>query len=66
MITIRKEDFKRARADYPDYIGINPSEIEYNEKICKRGDWMAFEGAITGDWSTGTNLIFEHIHFEIV
>ena len=66
MITISKRDFDRTRKEHPDYISRCLITHEHNGQTCKRGEWMAFEGAITGDWSKGTTLIFEHIHFEIV
>lgn len=66
MITISKKDFERLRHNYPDYISRCLITHEFNGKTCKRGEYMAFEAILTGDYSKGTTLIFEHIHFEIV
>lgn len=66
MLHIRKSDFDRLRREHPDYIGRCLITHEHNGVECRRGEWMAFEGALTGDWSKGTVLIFQHIHFEIV
>lgn len=66
MIEIKKADFDRLRNQHPDYISRCGREHEHDGKVCKSGEWMAFEGALTGDWSSGTKLIFQHIHFEII
>lgn len=66
MLEIRKKDFDRLRREHPDYIAKSILRHEWNGKVCEIGDWTAFEGAITGDWSRGSCLIFEHIHFEII
>ena len=66
MIEIKKADFEKARKQHPDYINRCIMEHEHNKKVCQSGEWMAFEGALTGDWSSGTKLIFQHIHFEII
>ena len=65
-IEIKKADFDRARRQHPDYISRAIMDHTWNGKTCKRGEWTAFEGAITGDWSRGAVLIFQHIHFEII
>lgn len=66
MIEIKKADFDRLRKQHPDYISHCMITHEHDGKQCRRGEWMAFEGALTGDWSNGTKLIFQHIHFEII
>lgn len=66
MIAIKKAEFDRLRREHPDYIGHAIATHEHNGKICRRGEWTAFESVLTGDYSKGTTLIFEHIHFEIV
>lgn len=66
MIEIKKADFDRIRREHPDYISRCTIPHEFNGKECKPGEWMAFEGCITGNWSRGACLIFQHIHFEII
>lgn len=66
MLKIRKSDFDRLRREHPDYIGRCLITHEFDGKECRRGEWMAFESVLTGDYSKGTRLVFEHIHFEIV
>ena len=66
MIKITRAEFNRLRKLCPDYIGKNITRHEFNGKVCNVGDWTAFESVLTGNRSSGTTLIFEHIHFEIV
>lgn len=66
MITITRQDFDRICRNHPDYVSKCLIDHEFNGKTCKRGEYMAFEAVLTGDYSKGTTLIFEHIHFEIV
>ncbi len=66
MITIKKADFDRLRKQHPDYITKAMTDHTHNGKTCKRGEWCAFEGCLTGDFSRGCTLIYEHIHFEII
>ena len=66
MIEIKKADFDRLRKRHPDYISRCMITHEHDGKQCRRGEWMAFEGVLTGDYSKGTTLIFQHIHFEII
>lgn len=66
MLTIPRARFEQLRAAHPDYIGRCLMTHEHDGKVCRRGEWMAFESVLTGDASKGTTLIFEHIHFEVV
>lgn len=66
MIEIKKKDFDRLRREHPDWITRTIIEHAHNGVVCKKGDYCAIEGALTGDYSRGCTLIFEHIHFEIV
>jgi len=66
MLEIKKKDFEILRRKYPDSISKSIMRHEWQGKVCEKGDYMAFEGTLTGDWSRGSCLIFEHIHFEIV
>lgn len=66
MIEIKKQDFDRLRYNHPDYISKSLMRHEHEGKVCEKGDWMAIEGVLTGDWNSGGRLIFEHIHFEII
>lgn len=66
MLEIKKKDFDSLRRKYPDSISKSFLREEWKGRVCEKGDWMAIEGALTGDWSRGSTLIFEHIHFEIV
>ena len=65
MITIKKADFDKLRAEHPDYIGRALIDHTHAGKTCKKGDFTAFEYLLTGG-TPETKLIFEHIHFEIV
>ena len=66
MLEISKKEFSARLRQHPDYISRNNLRHEWQGKACEPGEWMAFEGALTGDWSRGSCLIFQHIHFEIV
>lgn len=66
MFAISKKDFDALRANHPDYISKAICDHEHNGKVCRRGEWCAFESVLTWDASKGTTLIFEHTHFEIV
>ena len=66
MITIKKADFERLRRAHPDYIARCLITHEFDGKVCRRGEWMAFESVLTDDYSKGCTLVFEHIHFEII
>lgn len=64
---IKKEQFRELkRRHYPDSISTAISDHVFNGKICKYGEWCGFASVLTGDYSKGTSLIFEHIHFEII
>lgn len=63
---IPKADFTALKNKHPDYICRSLNEHEFNGKVCKAGDWMGFASILTGNNKNGTELIFEHIHFEIV
>lgn len=64
---IPRNQFNRLKArHYPDYITHAIDEHTFKGKTCKAGDWCGFASVLTGDYSKGTTLIFEHIHFEIV
>ena len=65
MFYISKKEFNKKLLENPDYICKCIVKHEHNGRICMPGDYMGFEGAITGDYSRETVLIFEHIHFEI-
>lgn len=65
MITIKRADFDKLRAENPDYIGRAIQDEKHAGKICKKGDFIAFEFLLTGG-TPGTKLCFEHIHFEII
>lgn len=66
MFYIKKAEFDRLRKEHPDYISKAGTAHTWNGKTCNAGDYMGFESTITGDYSKGTTLIFQHIHFEIV
>ena len=66
MIYINKKRFAELKKQNPDYINKALQDHTHNGKTCKRGEYMAFESVLTGDYSKGTTLIFEHIHFEII
>lgn len=66
IIRIPRNRFRKLAAEHPDYIGKAIIRHEHNGRICEAGDWCGFESVLTGDYSKGTRLVFEHIHFEIV
>ena len=67
MIYIKKADFYKKARENPDYITKAIQGHTFNGKTCRAGvDWIAFESVLTGDYSKGTTLIFQHIHFEII
>ena len=66
MIYIDRKRFAELKKQNPDYISRALQDHTHNGKTCKRGEYMAFESVLTGDYSKGTTLIFEHIHFEII
>ena len=64
---IPRNQFNKLKArHYPDYITHAIDDHTFKGKTCKAGDWCGFASVLTGDYSKGTTLIFEHIHFEIV
>ena len=63
---IPKADFTSLKSKYPDCIWRSLYKHEFNGKVCKAGDWMSFASVLTGNYNNETELIFEHIHFEIV
>ena len=67
MIYIEKKRFAELKKRHPDYISKAIQDHTFNGKTCRAGiDHIAFESVLTGDYSKGTTLIFEHIHFEII
>ena len=66
MIYIDKRRFAELKKQHPDYISKALQDHTHKGKTCKRGEYMAFESVLTGDYSKGTTLIFEHIHFKII
>lgn len=66
MIYISKTEFNKLISKHPDYICKCTARHEYNGKVCLPGEYMCIEGCLTGDYSKGSVLIFQHIHFEIV
>lgn len=66
MLYIKKADFAKLKKQYSGYISKAILPHEWNGKKCNVGDWTAIEGCLTGDFSNGCTLIFEHIHFEII
>ena len=66
MIYISKKQFSERLKQNPDQFGETLNEYKHEGKTCKRGEYCAIEGAITGDFSSGCKLIFQHIHFEII
>lgn len=66
MITIKKSDFDRLRREHPDYIGPAIYPHTFDGKTCHTGEWVAFECILTGDYSKGCHLLYEHIHFDII
>ena len=66
MIYIKKADFYKKARENPDYIGKCIESHTFNGITCKRGEWCAYESVLTEDYSKGTTLIFQHIHFEII
>ena len=66
MIQIPESRFRELKRKYPDFISRAQYDHEHDGRVCKRGDWVAFESVLTGNYSGGLFLIFEHIHFEIV
>ena len=67
MIYIDKKRFAELKKQNPDYISKAIQDHTFNGKTCRSGkDHTAFESVLTGDYSKGTTLIFEHIHFEII
>ena len=67
MIYIKRERFNELKKQNPDYIGKCIQTHTHNGKTCKAGiDYFGFESVLTEDYSKGTRLIFEHIHFEII
>jgi hypothetical protein len=66
LIYIPESKFYKLAREHPDYITRCITDHQFKGHTCKRGDWMGFESTLTGDYSKGTSLIFEHIHFEIV
>lgn len=67
MIYIDKKRFAELKKRNPDYICKAIQDQTFNGKTCRAGiDHIAFESVLTGDYSKGTTLIFEHIHFEII
>ena len=66
MIYIDRKRFAELKKRNPDYICKAIQDHTFDGKTCKRGEYMAFESVLTGDYSKGTTLIFEHIHFEII
>ena len=64
---IPKEQFAQLKKrHFPDYISCAIADHVFNGKVCKVGEWCGFASVLTGDYSKGTSLIFEHIHFEII
>lgn len=66
MYQITKAQWKKMKADHPDYVGTAIRRHEWDGKVCEAGDGACFECCIPGAPNTGTALVFEHIHFEIV
>lgn len=66
IIRIPRAKFEQLKLDHPDYIARASRKHEFNGKICNVGDWFGFASILTGNDKNGTELIFEHIHFEIV
>ena len=66
MIYIDKKRFAELKKQNPDYISKALQDHTHTCKTCKRGEYMAFESVLIGDYSKGETLIFEHIHFEII
>ena len=67
MIYIDKKRFAELKKQNPDYISKAIQDHTFDGKTCRAGkDHIAFESVLTGDYSKGTTLIFEHIHFKII
>lgn len=65
IIRIPRAEFNKLKLEHPDYIARALCKHEFNGKICNVGDWMGFASILTGNNKNGTELIFEHIHFEL-
>ena len=67
MYTITKAEWSKLVArHYPDYIDRAISRHEHDGKVCEAGEWTCFECLLPGAPNTGTTLVFQHIHFEII
>ena len=67
MYYISKADWDRLGEQHsPDYIDRAISRHEHDGKICEAGEWTCFECLLPGAPNSGTTLVFQHIHFEII
>ena len=64
MYKISKQDFDKLRKDHPDYVMRSIMKYKHKGKVSPAGSWTMFESLLTHQ--SGTGLIYEHIHFEIV
>ena len=66
MYYITKEEWKKIEEEHPHYTCKANKRYEHDGKVCEKGENCCFEYLMPGAPNTGTTLIFEHIHFEIV
>lgn len=64
MYTITRKDFEKLKREHPDYVSKAIMKHEHNGNVCNIGDYTCFECLLSNQ--SGTGLIFEHIHFEII
>lgn len=68
MYTIKRKDWNEIKRKHPDYCGKAIMRHEWRGKVCEAGEWTCFASILPGypNNQTGTTLVFEHIHFEII